>query len=393
MKLTLRFTLRTQRTTKGAPAFVYLKIRVDGVAAKSAMATGVSCMHKDWCNKTQAIKGRTDLIAEKNRQIEKIKSDVTEIFNTRRTQGKPVSAELLKQHYMGRTAACITSLLKMSSDFLKAHAKQVAALTAEKYASCHNNLADYVRSGLKRQDVDLVEVDTKWARRYYDWHQEARNNGRNTAARNLAWLKKILNHSVEESALANNVLVSLRVKRDAPKPIVFLEEKEMQKLHDCQYFDDRLQKVVDCFLIQCYTGMAYNELLSFDTTQHLQKDATGRRWIVIYRGKTNELCRIPLLKPAQTIIEKYGEKLPVITNQKMNEYLKEVAAVAELEKPETLTTHVGRRTAGTFLLNRGVPLHTVSKILGHSSVKMTERYYAVLLTSTIANDVTAAGLF
>jgi site-specific recombinase XerD len=392
MKLTLRFTLRNQKTTThDAPIYIYLKIRVNGVAARSAMATGVCCYKKEWDNKTQSIRGRSDLVAEKNRQIERIKTEITALHTNRLLQGKPVTAELLKSLYVGKGASCIADLLKMSGAFLASHKINLSGLSFEKYTSYHHNLISYVEDS-GRKDVGIEEIDSKWAKAYYQWHQTKRNNCRNTAAKNLGWLKKIINYAVEESALPYNTIAGLRVKRDPQKPILYITETEMQKLHNCVYFDDRLRRIADCFLIQCYTGMAYNEMLQFRKEAHLQLDPQNRQWIVIYRGKTKELCRIPLLEPARVLLEKYGYKPPVISNQKMNEYLKEVATVAQLEKPELLTTHVGRRTAGTYLLNRGVPLLTVSKILGHKSIRMTERHYAALLTETIYKDVAAAGL-
>lgn len=208
----------------------------------------------------------------------------------------------------------------------------------------------------------------------------------------MSALKMVLNHGINDGALTANPLAALTFERDSPRAIVYLTEVETEQIARCVFFDDRLQRVANCFLLQCYTGMAYNELRAFDKAKHLHTDLGGTAWLMIVRGKTSTLCRIPLLSAARKLLAKYDYQPPVITNQKMNMFLKEVGQVAQLKNPEALTTHVGRRTMGTFLLNRGVSMEVVSKVLGHRSIKITEQHYAALLTSTISQQIAAAGL-
>jgi integrase len=392
MKITLRFTLRRQSkdTSSSAVCWVYLKIRINGVAARSAMATGVSCQYKDWDTATQAIRGRADSVAEKNKQLDQIKADLLEIFNRRRQQENPITAELLKSMYAKRAATDVGSILAAGDDFLAEHTPTVATGTSKNNKLYHNNLRKYILDKFKRKDLDFAEITPKWTKAYYNYH--ATENGKTYAAKNASWVRRIINYAVEEGLLEYNPLLALIFKRDKPKPIFFLAESELQKLHTCEVFSKKQQNVVDAFLFQCYTGMAYCELLQFNARVHLQTDAKEHVWIKIYRGKSQELCLVPMLKQAAALLEKYNGRPPVISNQRMNDYIKEAARVAGLENTEQITTHVGRRTAGTFYLNRGVSLLTVSKILGHKSVKTTERYYAALLTETIYKDVAAAGL-
>lgn len=396
MALIIRFKIRSKRKTthKDLPHYISIRLRVNGVPAKSDIATGVSVATvEDWDNKKQLIRGRADLTGAKNEQLKKMASDITEIFNLLRSQNKPVSAEIIKQIYTGKSEALITGLLQLYEAFVKQHDKNVNKDTLRNWKCRQTAITAYVRQKLKRKDVELSEISPRWANDYYAWYQTTRKTGKSVAGRAIGALKTVLNFGVNDGALTTNPLSALTFERDPPKPIVYLNESEVAKIANCPFFDARLQQVADCFLLQCYTGMAYNEMLAFDAKKHLQTDSKGASWIIIYRGKTKELCRIPLLAAARVLLEKYDKKMPLITNQKMNTYLKEVGKLAQLDNYETLTTHVGRRTMGTFLLNKGVSIEVVSKVLGHASIKITERHYAALLTTTIGEQIRSAGLF
>ena len=146
---------------------------------------------------------------------------------------------------------------------------------------------------------------------------------------------------------------------------------------------DRLEKVHDLFVFQCYTCLSYTDLKDFNAKKIQEKD--GKRFYFGLRGKTKIDFTIPILKEAQAILDKYKGKLPIISNVKYNKYIKEVVALAGIDKP--VTTHWARHTGATLLLNAGVPMQTVSKVCGHSSIKMTEKIYAKLLPETVVAAV------
>ena len=148
--------------------------------------------------------------------------------------------------------------------------------------------------------------------------------------------------------------------------------------------DTRLERVRDVFVFQVFTCLSYNDLQSFNVKKI--KEVDGNKVYVGNRGKTKIEYTIPLLSPSIEILEKYNGKLPLISNVKYNEYLKEVAAAAGINKP--ITTHWARHTGATLLLNFGVKIEIVSKICGHSSIKMTEKIYAKMLPKTVVSEVT-----
>ncbi len=167
----------------------------------------------------------------------------------------------------------------------------------------------------------------------------------------------------------------------------------MAKIAKKQFSIERLDQVRDSFLFSCYTGLAYVDVKKLKRSE-IEKGIDGKLWIYTHRQKTDSLSRIPLLQTALGIIKKYEEHpqciaddllLPVISNQKMNAYLKEIADVCGIDK--LLTFHIARHTfATTVTLNNGVPIETVAKMMGHSSIKTTQ-IYAKVLDHKISDDM------
>ena len=173
----------------------------------------------------------------------------------------------------------------------------------------------------------------------------------------------------------------------------FLTEEELKTIIDKKFHIERLQHVKDIFIFGCFTGLAYVDIKKL-TPENLVVGPDGKKWINTMRTKTGSKSNIPLLPITEGIIEKYHDDpycvihnvlLPVLSNQKLNSYLKEIADICGINK--TLTTHIARHTfATTVTLNNDIPIETVSKMLGHSSIKMTQTY-ARLLDKKVGQDM------
>lgn len=393
MSIVIRFRVRTSaKKSKTELHYIYCRLTVNRVQARSDMATGVSCLPEEWDNKAQRVRGYSDSVRQQNAKLDQIRNDLDTIYNEMRKYDKPITAEVIKQAYTSKQDPTPRTLLVYYQKFIdEVKSEEVKENTLEAWESRLKTLETYITNSLKRKDVDLAEVNGEWLKEYQKYHRK-QGNCYNHSARAVGSIKAVLDFGVVKNVLPFNPTLSFRAKRDKSKPIKFLTNEQVRKLADCPYYDNRLQRVVDCFLVQVYTGMAYNELVAFRQKEHIKTDAKGMAWIMIYRGKTNELSTIPLLKTARELMEKYNYQLPVVSNQKMNDYIKEAAIVAGVEKAEEISTHVARKTAGMYLLNAGLRIESVSKILGHKSVKVTERYYATLLTDSLAEDLRRNGL-
>lgn len=175
----------------------------------------------------------------------------------------------------------------------------------------------------------------------------------------------------------------------------FLNEQELLLIAEKHIVIKRLEQVRDIFLFSCYTGLAYCDVAKL-TKANVVIGVDGDRWIFTNRSKTNTASKIPLLPISNSIANKYadhpvtsrsGKLLPVMSNQRMNSYLKELADLCGITKE--LTFHCARHTfATTVTLTNGVPIETVSKMLGHKSLKTTQ-HYAKIVDKKVSEDMRA----
>lgn len=215
-----------------------------------------------------------------------------------------------------------------------------------------------------------------------------------TARKRHSMLNTYIKEAVNRGYCSYNPYGTFTPKRGKSKDPVFLDEKELEalKTYDLKskVEGDRLLRVRDLFIFQCYTGLAYVDLKAFTKEEIFEID--GQKVIRSNRQKTEQGYISVLLPDAIEILERYDYKLPIISNQKYNDYLKllPIYVIDEDTKKQIitkkLTSHVARHTCGTYLINKGVPIETVARILGHSNTKMT-RHYAKLLGKKVVSDV------
>lgn len=190
-------------------------------------------------------------------------------------------------------------------------------------------------------------------------------------------MKAYINEAIRFGIISENPYVGLKINRGKSDKRKYLTYEEMRRMERCRITDPSVNRVRDLFLFQCYTGLAYSDLYKFDFASDVER--RGNKFIIADRRvKTNEDYFIVLLSPAMEILRKYDFYLPVISNQKYNDYLKVAASFAKIDK--NLTTHCARHTFAVFALNNGVPMEVVSKMLGHTNIKTTQIYAKVLNT-------------
>ena len=162
----------------------------------------------------------------------------------------------------------------------------------------------------------------------------------------------------------------------------FLTVDEVEEIEKAEMPTESLKRVKDLFLFQCYTGLAYADLMRFD----MSKAVKGEKYYLVTddRKKTGEGYTVVLMEKAMDILKKYDYKLPKMTCEQYNMRLKIMADACGIEKP--IASHFGRRTCGMLLLNYGFPIEIVSKVLGHSNIKTTQQAYAKILDRTVENE-------
>ena len=209
-----------------------------------------------------------------------------------------------------------------------------------------------------------------------------RKMSNNSAICYMRKLKTILIYAIREGYLTTNPITFKFHKDKIEKDPLTLDE--VRRIRTVKLGSKRIENIRDLFILQCYTGLAFKDMSCF-SEKDIKIDKDGKEWIVKERIKTGITALIPILPVVKEILVKYNYHLPTLTNQKYNSYLKEIQDVCGITK--TLHSHLARHTCGTLLLNAGVDMLTVSKVLGHSSTKTTEAVYAKLLPETIMRRV------
>lgn len=384
--MNLLFWLYKGKSNNSGLAPIYARITVEGVY--NQFSTGIRIREHEWVAQGNGyIRGSTDRVKLYNARLSDIRAKIDEIYFDLLRREQAVTPSLIRDRFTGKHKASY-SVLEMLTVLIQDQQEDpdLAKGTLKTYYTRANNIRSWL-SDRGRKDMRCEELDLAAAKDLMQFLKKPSGHGHSQeyARKNVLVLKKILNKAVELKVIPGNPLLSMRIKKGRAKPIVFLTEEEFALLSGHSFRSRRLLQVRDLFVVQCCTGLSYAELARL-SRKHIAVGIDGRDWIHIERQKVaGSQCSIPLMERARQIILKYEYALPVISNGKYNAYLKEVSEVVGIEK--NLTTHVGRKTCGMLLLNRDVPIETVSRILGHSSIRITQAAYAQVLDRKVAQDM------
>ena len=262
--------------------------------------------------------------------------------------------------------------------------------TIKKYETVTRLLQRYIKKKYEAYDLPLTSLDRDFIHGFEMYLKIDREQQQNTVARYMKAVKKITNRALANEWITKNPFAGIKVKTVQTDP-TFLSLHELHLIYE-HSFTGALDVVRDMFIMAAFTGLAFIDISNL-RKEHVVSDNDGNMWIRKPRQKTEVVQNIPLLDIPKAILKKYegnkkaakkGTLLPVPCNQVMNRYLKEIGTICGIEK--TLTTHVARHTYATVTLSQGVRIENVSKMLGHTSIKMTQ-HYARVLDSSILEDM------
>lgn len=247
------------------------------------------------------------------------------------------------------------------------------------------------------EDMPIASVKYNVIREFHQYIMAEKDCTYNTSIKFLQFLKKITMRAIRSNWIKNDPFDGFKLTlKETDRP--YLDDEELQRLVSKKFDFQRLEHVCDLFLFSCYTGLAYADVAKL-TKAELERTPDGMWWIKTRRQKTKQRSQIPLLDIAKRIIDKYADisqlrandkVLPVLSNQKLNAYLKEIADLCQIEKK--LTYHVARHTfATTVTLQNGVSIESVSRMLGHSNIKSTQ-HYARIVDKKIAQEMMGMSL-
>ncbi len=379
MRLSVRFKIRRSKSSHSS-AVVYCRISVNGIAATD-FSTGIRADAERWNSKLQRIAGNGREVAADNDTLTSIRADLVELFNSARRTGKPFGAADLRSAYLQKSDSVPT--------FLQCFGRVVAARSGKRrttpraFEQVRDKVAVFL-STKNRRDVVLSELTDELLIELQDyWCSTLKNS---TVNQYQSYVCAALDWAFHEGYTRKNFGAKLGRLAVIDKELLYLEESEVAAIRKFRYGSKTLCDVAACFLAQCYTGLAYSDLRAFRPATHVRTSPRGTGLIQYQRTKNSRLFTIPVLEPMQRLLEKYPAGFPVPPLPEYNNLIRIVGEMAGCAEPEKLTSHVGRKTAGVFLLNNDVPIETVSAILGHSKVATTQRHYARVLTGKIERD-------
>lgn len=388
------FWVYTKRVTNNQ-GDIYARVTVDGKRSNISLKRKVDV--SKWDSKQQKLKGTSREAREINQFLSGIHAQLFQYYQDLKLNGELISAKLIKAHFCGETVAhrTLQNLIDYHRDKIS---NTLSAGTIRNFQVTEKYIKRYLSEVFKSQDIFLRQLNYKFITDFEHFLRQYWPKGHpncmshNTIMKHIQRLRKIVTLGYHIEWIDKDPFIRWKPKWEK-REREFLSLEELKGLEDHEFISDRLDRVRDLFVFSCYTGISYVDIVQL-TVANLYKGIDGEDWIVTKRQKTSVPVKIPLLKKAKELMAKYkghpitqvsGTLFPVITNEKLNQYLKEVAEYCEISK--NLTFHMARHTfATTVTLSNGVPIETVSKLLGHTKISTTQ-IYARVVENKISQDM------
>ncbi|MBA4053891.1 MAG: recombinase, partial [Marivirga sp.] len=360
------------------------------------IATKININIEEWSIQDCRLTSKSKDAQRINRILEGFKMKAFDYQRELMNEGKPITLDSFKAKWYGislERSVMLMEVFKQHNEQMKALVnREFSPLTLERYETSFRHTQEFMKWKYKVEDIDIKELNYEFITNYEFWLKSVRKCDHNTSIKYLSNFKKIVHICIKNGWLTRDPFVGFKMaKREVERP--FLVEEELNRIINKKFLMPRTSQVRDIFIFCCYTGLAYADVEKL-TREEVTIGIDGEKWIWTSRQKTDSTTRVPLLPPALEILDRYkedpqclnkGRLLPVLSNQKMNTYLKEIADACEITKK--MTFHTARHTfATTVTLTNGVPIETVSKMLGHRNLKTTQ-HYAKILDLKVSEDM------
>jgi site-specific recombinase XerD len=392
-KVTLHFYAKSTKANGNGLLPIYVRLTIDG--KRFEYSTKKFIEPPKWSTELSKMKGNSEEARSINNLLDFTRNRINEIQFELLKDGVSLNIEEFKNRILGikeRERLLIPIFTEHNRKIKELVGSEYAPGTLERYETSLKHTKDFLQWKYRVSDIDIEKIDHAFITEYEFYLRTERKCANNTAVKYIKNFHKIINICLANGWLTKDPFANYKSKvKEVTRE--FLTELEIQSLMEKEFVSERLELVRDIFVFSCFTGLAYIDVKQL-TTDNIVLGIDGDKWINKNRQKTDTNSKIPLLPSAQYIMNKYadypvnknkGTILPILSNQKMNAYLKEIATVCGINKE--LTFHIARHTfATTVTLSNGVPIETVSKMLGHTNLKTTQ-HYAKILDKKISEDM------
>ena len=389
--------LNNQRSINGTSP-IYIRIYINGMRSEIATRHIINPSH--WNSKTSQMKLGSPNEITINTYLNDVRAQINQHYFHLIASKSEITAKILKNLFLGLdevgksnektiTEAFDYHNLKMM-DMVKIG--KISPQTLMKFKITKNKVLEFIKLNYNKKDFPLSELRLRFVTEFEHFLLTTQHINRNTAHKYIKHFKKVINMAVGLDWMNKNPFTQFKCIYVSPDRQV-LNQDELDLLINKELKIERMRNVRDVFVFCCYTGFAYADVFQFDHDAVI-KGLDGEYWISKNRQKTGIRESVPLLPIALDIINMYRDNeyckknnklLPVNSNQKYNAYLKELADLCGIDKH--LTTHIARHTfATTVTLANGVPIETVSSMLGHTNIRTTQ-IYAKVVEKKVSEDM------
>lgn len=387
------FFIKRKKLLKNGDAPVYIRVTVDGRFLEASLKRGVN--PKTWNEKKQRSTGRDRLSLELNNYLDDTLAKILKIHQRFADEKKIINPKTILDEWAGR----IEKPKMLCEEFRADNAKyrqrleigDVVLNTVLRNERAERYIGEFIHKRFNADDIPFDAIDNAFVRDFHLFLRVDKKQEQNTANKYCKILKRIVTLALDNKWMEVNPFQGVRFQAKATNR-QFLTEKELSTIMNKTFTLDRLNVVRDIFVFCALTGLSFSDVEGLKP-EHVSVDDDGNYWIHKARQKTKNVCSIPYLESARAIAEKYkghplcekrGVLLPVISNQRMNSYLGEIAGICGINKP--LTMHIARHSFACLALANGVSMEIIARMLGHSDIRTT-KIYAKVIDKSIAEQM------
>lgn len=392
-KITLHIYAKTTKANAAGQLPIYIRLTVDGQRFEFSSKKFIE--KSKWSPELSKMKGSSEEARTINNYLDLMKSKVFDIQMELIHKNEELSLENFKSRILGthqRERMIIPIYQNHNDKIEELIGNGYAYGTLERFKISLKHLQEFIQWKYNVSDISITKIDYAFVTEFEFYLRSVKKCNNNTAVKYVRNFRKIIKICLDNDWLDKNPCSRYEgkmkeVERD------FLTEEELKRIYNKRFSSERLTLVKDIFIFSCYTGLAYVDVKGLKR-DHIAIGIDGEKWIFKNRQKTDTKSKIPVLPIAQEIIQKYSNHpkclnensiLPILTNQKMNAYLKEIGDLCDISKE--ITFHMARHTFATSVtLTNGVPIETVSKMLGHKNIQTTQ-HYAKILDQKVSEDM------
>lgn len=392
-KITLHIYAKSTKANAAGQLPIYIRLTVDGKRFEFSSKKFIDKLK--WSSELSKMKGNSEEARTINNYLDLMKSKVFDIQMELIHKNEALTLENFKSRILGthQKERMIIPIYQNHNDKIQELIGNGYAYgTLERFKISLKHLQEFIQWKYNVSDIALNKIDFAFVTEFEFYLRSVKKCNNNTAVKYVRNFRKIIKICLDNEWMEKDPTIRYdgkmkEVERD------FLTEEELLRIYNKRFSSERLTLVKDIFIFSCYTGLAYVDVKGLKN-EHITIGIDGEKWIFKNRQKTDTKSKIPVLPIADEIIRKYAAHprclnedtvLPVLTNQKMNSYLKEIGDLCRI--PKEITFHMARHTFATSVtLTNGVPIETVSKMLGHKNIQTTQ-HYAKVLDRKVSDDM------